>query len=66
MKIKARKDRELQKKNGVALKAFPIEFKEKSVATSATSEDDEKLILLVKNMNMHLKKKRRSDPRRII
>ena len=46
------------------VRASPKEIKKKSVATLITSEDKEKLTLLVKNINMYLEKERRSDPRR--
>ena len=56
MKMKAREDREPQKENGVALKVSPRDYKKKSVATPITSEDEKELTLLVKNVNMYLKK----------
>ena len=59
MEMKTRKDREPQKENGVPLKACSREFKKKSA-----SKDEEELTLLVKNVNIYLKNKKRSDPRR--
>ena len=64
MKMKARKDCEPQKESGIGLKASPRDYKEKSVTTSTTSEDQAELTLLVQNINMHLKNGRRSDPKR--
>ena len=64
IEMKITKDHKPQKENDVALKASLRELKKKSVATPTTSEDDEELTLLVKNMNMYIKKERRSDLRR--
>ena len=59
------KDREPQKEIGVALKASLKEIKKKNIATLATSEDDEELTLLLKNIKrMYHKSERRSDLRR--
>jgi len=63
MEMKARKDRESQKDNGVALKASPRDYKKKCVATLITSKDEE-LTFLVKNINMYLKNRKRSGSRR--
>ena len=60
---KARKDREPQKENDVALRTSSRYYKKKSVATPTTSKDEEELTLLIKNVNMYLKNKR-SDLRR--
>ena len=57
IEMKARKEHD-QKKELCALKASPAELKKKSVTTPTTSEDDEELTFLVKNMNIYLKKKR--------
>ena len=59
MELNARKDRELQKKNGAALKTSSRDYKKKSVATPTISEDEEELTLQVQNINMYLKKERR-------
>ena len=66
MEMKAREDREPQKKVSVAFKASPKELKKKSVATATTSddeqEDDEELTLFVENMRrIYHKSQRRSD-----
>ena len=53
-----------KKENGITLKAFPRDYKKKCVATITNSKDEEKLTLLIKNINIYLKNGRRSDQRR--